>query len=201
LAFGRIVSCVAAYFFTICCGLWHWPACQADQPVGITAQQPWLDVMHEGRLVRIEREADNLNQIDPDFALTSRPCPPYCIQPMQLAPGVETIGELELMDYLRRITLRDTGVLVIDSRDAEWLQRSGLIPGAIHLPWTRLHPAQTDAESIAETLTLQFGASRTGPLWNFENAKTWCSIATGHGAASHRPISSSCWPWATRRTS
>jgi hypothetical protein len=77
---------------------------RADQPVGITAEQGWLDVMHEGRVVRIRRESDNFNQIDPDFAMTSRPCPPYCVQPMHLAPGVETIGELELMEYLRRIT-------------------------------------------------------------------------------------------------
>jgi rhodanese-related sulfurtransferase len=152
---------------------------RADQPVGITAQQAWLDVMHEGRVVRIQREPDNFNQIDPDFAMTSRPCPPYCVQPMHLAPGVETIGELELMDYLRRITQRDDTVLVVDSRDADWLQRSGIIPGAIHLPWTRLHPAQADAESIAEILTLQFGASRTGLLWNFENAKTLAFYCNG----------------------
>ena len=101
----------------------------ADEPVGITARQPWLDVMHEGRLVRIQRDPDNFNQIDPDFAMTSRPCPPYCVQPMQLAPGVETLGELELMDYLRRVTMRDDGVLVIDSREPDWLARSGIIPG------------------------------------------------------------------------
>jgi rhodanese-related sulfurtransferase len=163
----------------ICCGLWLAPLAQADQPVGITAQQPWLDVMHEGRQVRIEREGDNLNQIDPDFAMTSRPCPPYCIQPMSLATGVETVGELELMEFLRRLSQRDNSVLVIDSRDMEWLQRSGLIPGAIHIPWTRLHQAQTDADSIADTLTLQFGVSRTGPLWNFENAKTLVFYCNG----------------------
>lgn len=151
----------------------------ADQPVGITSRQPWLDVMHEGRLVRIQRDPDNLNQIDPDFALTSRPCPPYCVQPMQLASGVETLGELELMDYLRRITLRHDDVLVIDSRDAEWLERSGIIPGAIHLPWTRLHPSQADAESIAEILSLQFGASFTGPLWNFDNARVLVFYCNG----------------------
>jgi rhodanese-related sulfurtransferase len=161
------------------CGVLAMAATAADKPVGITASQPWLDVMHEGRVVRIQREPDNLNQIDPDFAMTSRPCPPYCVQPMQLAPGVETLGELEILDYLRRITLRDDGVLVIDSRDAEWLERSGIIPGAIHLPWTRLHPAQADAESIAEILSLQFGAGRAGPLWNFENAKTLVFYCNG----------------------
>jgi rhodanese-related sulfurtransferase len=153
-----------------------------DKPVGITADQPYLDVMHEGRLFRIQRDPDNTAEIEPDFALTSRPCPPYCVQPMQVAPNVETIGELELLDYLKRISRRDDSVLVIDSRDEEWLIRSGLIPGAIHLPWTRLHPAKADAAAIAETLELVFGAARTGPLWNFENARTavfycngsWC---------------------------
>lgn len=151
----------------------------ADQPVGITARQPWLDVMHDGRLVRIQREPDNFNQIEPDFALTSRPCPPYCVQPMQLAPGVETIGELELLDYLGRVARRDEGVLVIDSRDADWLIRSGIIPGAIHLPWERLHPQRADPEDIAAILALQFGASRTGLLWNFENARTLVFYCNG----------------------
>ena len=154
-------------------------ASAADQPVWITAERPWLDVIHEGRLVRIQREADNLNQIDPDYALTSRPCPPFCIQPMQLAPGVETIGELELLDYLQRITRRDDSVLVIDSREADWLARSGIIPGAIHLPWQRLHPQHARAEDIAEILELQFGASRLGALWNFEHAKTLVFYCNG----------------------
>lgn len=151
----------------------------ADQPVGITAQQPYMDVMHEGKLVRIQREQDNFNQIDPDYAMTSRPCPPYCIQPMQLAPGVETIGELEMLAYLQRITRRDTGVLVIDSREADWLVRSGMIPGAIHLPWERLHPGHADPEKIADILEVQFGALRADPLWNFENAKTLVFYCNG----------------------
>jgi rhodanese-related sulfurtransferase len=151
----------------------------ADQPVGITVQQPWVDVMHEGRQVRIQRDPDNFNQIDPDFAMTSRPCPPYCVQPMQLAPGVETIGELELLETLKRITQGDDKALVIDSRDLDWLIRSGIIPGAIHLPWEKLHPAHTDPEAIAVTLTLLFGVSRTGLLWNFENARTLVFYCNG----------------------
>ncbi|MCF8150032.1 MAG: rhodanese-like domain-containing protein [Burkholderiaceae bacterium] len=151
----------------------------ADEPVGITARQPWLDVKHDGRTVRIEREQDNFNQIAPDFAMTSRPCPPYCIQPMQLAPGIETIGELEVLDYLKRASGGDGSVLLIDSRDPEWLQRSGIIPGAMHLPWTRLHPRHADADAIADVLTLQFGASRSGVLWNFEHAKTLVFYCNG----------------------
>ena len=154
----------------------------ADQPVGITAILPYVDVIHDGKPFRIEREPDNLNQIDPNYAMTSRPCPPYCIQPMQLAPGIETVGELEVIDTLRRVGRGDATVLVVDSREREWLLRSGIIPGAIHLTWTQLHPAHADSAKIAETLELVFGAARTGSLWNFENAKTavfycngpWC---------------------------
>jgi rhodanese-related sulfurtransferase len=149
------------------------------KPVGITADLPYLDVIHEGRPFRIQRDQDNDAEIDPDYAHTSRPCPPYCVQPMQLAPGVETIGELELLDYLKRLARRDSGVLVIDSRDQEWLVRSGLIPGAIHLPWTRLHPAHAEPQAVAEILEMQFGAARTGLIWNFENAKTLVLYCNG----------------------
>lgn len=154
-------------------------ACAEGKPVGITADQPYLDVIHEGRLFRIQRDQDNDAEIDPDYALTSRPCPPFCVQPMQLAPGVETIGELELLEYLKRIARRDGSVLVIDSRDPEWLVRSGVIPGAIHLPWTRLHSAHAEPQAVAEIMEMQFGAARTGPIWNFENARTLVFYCNG----------------------
>lgn len=163
----------------LACLLFAATAFAADQPVGITAQQPHFDVMHEGKLVRIQRDPDNFAQIEPDFAMTSRPCPPYCIQPMQLAPGVETVGELELLAYLRKITRGDDGILVIDSREADWLARSGIIPGATHLPWERLHPGHAKLDDIADILELDFGASRDGPLWNFENAKTLLFYCNG----------------------
>jgi rhodanese-related sulfurtransferase len=151
---------------------------QASGPVQITQQLPNVTVLHQGKPIVIERSQDPDNMIDPDYSLTSRACPPYCIQPMILAPGVETIGELELLAYLERAG-RDGSVLVLDSRDRDWVLRSGLIPGATHLPWTELHPSHTDAEKIAETLTLRFGVSRLGSLWNFENAKTLVMYCNG----------------------
>ena len=89
---------------------------QDSRPVWITERLPAVEVIHDGRTVRIERVPDNENTVDQAFALTSRPCPPFCIQPMQLAPGVETIGELELLSYLRRMSTGDETLLVIDSR-------------------------------------------------------------------------------------
>jgi len=150
-----------------------------DKPVGIAANLPYVDVVHDGKPFRIQRDQDNDAEVDPAYAFTSRPCPPYCVQPMQLAPGVETIGELELLDYLKRASQRDGNVLVIDSRDDEWLLRSGIIPGAVHVPWTRLHPAHGDAQAIAEIVEMQFGAAQSRPMWNFENARTLVFYCNG----------------------
>jgi len=150
----------------------------AERGVAITPQLKQVTVQHQGKKVVIERSQDTDNMVDPDFSMTSRPCPPYCIQPMQLAPGVETIGELELLDYLKRAG-RDASILVIDSREPEWIQRSGIIPGAVNIPWMALHPAQTDAEKIADTLVFRFGAARQGGLWNYENAKTLVLYCNG----------------------
>ncbi|MEW6679360.1 MAG: rhodanese-like domain-containing protein [Pseudomonadota bacterium] len=151
---------------------------RAEQAVGITHTMKWVDVLHNGKKVRIERNPDTDNMLDPDYSLTSRPCPPFCIQPMTLAPGVETLGELEVLAYLKRLG-KDGDVLLIDSRDGDWPLRSGVIPGAVVLPWQDLHPGHTDAEKIAEILMFRFGAARLGSLWNFENAKTLVFYCNG----------------------
>lgn len=147
--------------------------------VGITADLPHLDARHQGRPLRIERNPDPLNTLDPDYTLTSRPCPPFCIQPMQLGPGIETIGELEVLDYLRRMAAGDDSILVVDSRERDWLARSGMIPGAIHIPWTELHAARADPAAIADILELRFGAVRSGNLWSFSTARTLVLYCNG----------------------
>ena len=150
----------------------------AGREVRITQDLPRVTVLHRGKPVVVERNPDTENMIEPDLALTSRPCPPFCILPMTLAPGVETLGELELIDYLQKIG-RDSHVLVIDSRDGTWPQRTGLIPGAVRLPWQKLHPAHASAAQIADTLQFQFGAVRQDGLWNFAGAKTLVFYCNG----------------------
>jgi hypothetical protein len=70
----------------------------------------------DGEPVLLMRHQDPDHRIDAPYDKTARRCPPYCVQPMQIAPGVETIGELELIDYLKRIDGGDRSILVIDSR-------------------------------------------------------------------------------------
>ncbi|MDH5370212.1 MAG: rhodanese-like domain-containing protein, partial [Gammaproteobacteria bacterium] len=148
-----------------------------QQKVNITESTPYVDVIHQGKKIRIKRIPDTGNIIDIDFALTSRPCPPYCIQPIKLAPGVETIGELELISYLQKMA-SDDSIMVIDSREPKWL-KSGMIPGAVNIPWNKLYNKTTSDEAIADIIQFKFNAAITGKLWNFENAKTLVFYCNG----------------------
>lgn len=155
------------------------PPAAAQEHVYITQDLPYVEVLHKGKTVRIERNQDPFNMIDPDLALTSRPCPPFCIQPMTLAPGVETIGELEMIDYLRAMSAGNPGLIVIDSREGDWSQRTGIIPGAVSIPWDKLFLARNDPEKVAGILEDKFKAIHDGTFWNFSQAKTLIFYCNG----------------------
>jgi rhodanese-related sulfurtransferase len=149
------------------------------KPVGITKDIMEVMVQHDGKSVKITRNQDNKNTVNPAFAKTSRPCPPFCIQPAVLAPGVETIAELEVIDYLARMTAGDNSILVVDSRTSEWVKK-GTIPGAVNLPWTKLNPAKgADPISILEIMEQQFGVKENEGLLDFTNAKTLVMFCNG----------------------
>lgn len=102
----------------------------ADGPVNLRPDLPQVTVPTPAGPATIGRIQDNANALSGEWALTSRPCPPFCIQPMTPAPGVTTIGELELLDLLA-----DPEVTVIDSRTPDWYA-GGTIPGAVNIPYT-----------------------------------------------------------------
>lgn len=151
----------------------------ANEPVGINKEMMDVTVKHEGKSVKIRRNQDNKNTINPDYAKTSRPCPPFCIQPSTLAPGVETIGELEVLAYLKKIAEGDNTILVIDSRTPDWVKK-GTIPGAINLPWTKLNPSMgADPISIFEIMSDKFNVTENEGLLNFGEAKTLVLFCNG----------------------
>ncbi len=153
-------------------------ATAADKPVGITFDMAEVTVKHNGKDVVIKRDQDNSATVIDAFAKTSRPCPPFCIQPITLAPGVETLGEAEMIDYLVKAD-SDDSILIIDSRTPDWVKR-GTIPGAKNIPWTTLSTAKgADPLSIGEILTEEFNAEEFDGLWKFGNAKTLVLFCNG----------------------
>ncbi len=153
------------------------PAMSAD--VNITRDLESVTVKHNGQNVTIMRNQDTTNTINPAFAKTSRKCPPFCIQPGSLGHGVETIGELEVIDYLKRISEGDDSIVVIDSRTPDWAAK-GTIPGAVNIPWTKLNPARgADPITIGEILEGSFNAKNLEGLWDFSAARTLVMFCNG----------------------
>ncbi|MGD2170818.1 MAG: rhodanese-like domain-containing protein [Gammaproteobacteria bacterium] len=154
------------------------PALQAAE-VNITPEIESVTVKHGGKDVQIMRNQNQKNTVNPAFAKTSRKCPPFCIQPMKLAPGVETVAELEVLDYLKRMSDGDNSIVVVDSRTPDWVAK-GTIPGAINIPWTSLDLNRgADPISIGQILEGTFNAMNDEGLWDFRNARTVVMFCNG----------------------
>ena len=146
--------------------------------VNITAALASVDVMHHGRKVTIMRNQNQNNTVNPDFAKTSRKCPPFCIQPGELAPGVKTVGELEVLQFLEKINDGDTSIMVVDSRTPDWVEK-GTIPGTINIPWDKLDIGKSGPTAVKEVLEQQLGARQQHGFWNFDGAKTLVMFCNG----------------------
>ena len=154
------------------------PMTSSALDVNITADLPSIDVIHDGQKVTIMRNQDQKNTINPDFAQTSRKCPPFCIQPGTLAPGVETIGELEVLHYLKKMSDGDKTIMVIDSRTPDWVEK-GTIPGAVNIPWDKLNIGKSNPITVHDILEKQLGVKNQDGFYIFDNAKTVVMFCNG----------------------
>jgi rhodanese-related sulfurtransferase len=145
----------------------------------ITTAMPTVEALHLGQPVTIQREQDTTATIRADYAVTARQCPPYCIQPMQLAEGVETLGELEVLDYLKRIRQGEHKLMVIDSRTPDWYAK-GTIPGAVNIPYAQnMAGHATDLPGVKKTLLDLFGVKETAGTYDFGAACTLAIFCNG----------------------
>ncbi|MBW4964276.1 rhodanese-like domain-containing protein [Sulfitobacter sp. CW3] len=102
----------------------------AADDVGISADTMSVTVQTVNGPVEIMRDQDTEARLGEPWARTSRPCPNFCIQPMSPAPGVTTIGELEVLEFLQ-----SSDAVLVDGRIRPQYEQ-GTIPGAISVPYT-----------------------------------------------------------------
>ena len=89
---------------------------------------------------------------------------------MESAPGVVTIGELDLLDFLGKEVAQGSGLL-IDARMPKFYN-SETIPGSINIPFVLFTSSATDILPLLGAL-----ADASGQ-WNFSDAKElllWCN--------------------------
>jgi len=137
-----------------------------------------VTIPYQGQPLHIQRNQDPGTTINPSFQQTSRKCPPFCIQPMRLPNGVETVSEIDMLGYLERIAQGDDSIMIIDSRSPTWLRR-GTIPGSVNIHYKKLSLRSATEADIADMLEQQFSVKRTSELWNFRNAKTLVMFCNG----------------------
>jgi rhodanese-related sulfurtransferase len=149
-------------------------ALAGSKPVGITK-----GVME---IAGISRNQDGKAVIAAAFAKTSRPCPPFCIQPINpFAPArVDTVGELEILDALQRVQNGDETVFVTDSRTPGWYKK-GSIPGAVNIPFTKLNSKALarDPMALVEIMVDNFGVEDLDGVLSYKNAKTLYLFCNG----------------------
>ena len=127
MGFGRMVAALLVLTGWLAGG-----ASAEEVKVGIGPDLPSVVIQTEAGPVTIQRDQDPEAVLEGEWALTSRECPPFCIQPMVPAEGVTPIGELELLEMLA-----GGEAVLIDSRTPDWF-KGGTIPGAVNIPYTEL---------------------------------------------------------------
>jgi len=140
--------------------------------VEIVEGMPYVEVEIDGKKFKIQRVQDAGTYLTNTFALTSRPSPPFFIEPFTVSDGIETYGELEVLDFISK----KRGVF-IDARLANWFAKSA-IPSAVNIPFKIF---LSDTPERTKTLK-ELGGEGSGKSWNFANAKTilfycngaWC---------------------------
>jgi rhodanese-related sulfurtransferase len=152
----------------------------------ITKSLKSVDVLHHGKTVTISRSTNKDATVPKHFAKVSRGCPPFCVQPMHIVPGIETIGELEVLGYLQRISQGDRTVLVVDSRTPDWVMR-GTIPGSVNVPWNKINldvqgtfEVEAEAETLNHILADEFGVRIENGQRDYRNAKTLVMFCNGN---------------------
>lgn len=151
------------------------PSAWAAGEVNITPNMANVDIVYQGKKIRIERNQNQDNKLANSFSKTSRKCPPFCVQPTKVAPGVDTVSEIDVLYFLMTRVKDKTGML-IDAR-VESFYTKGTIPGSVNIPFTTFTKETTDP-ALAAALK-QIGVKESGlGDWNFTNAKPlilWCN--------------------------
>ncbi len=138
--------------------------------VDIAEGMPSVSVEVKGKTYKIERTQNPDAYLTNTFALTSRPSPPFFVQPFEIVKGVETYGELEVLDFIAK-----KKGLFIDARLPNWYEQSA-IPGARNIPFKLFLSDTPEREKILK----EFGAEYTKQgTWDFTHVKTLLLYCNG----------------------
>ena len=147
--------------------------------VKITPDISYIYVYHKGKAVKIHRIQDTKNKLTGEYAKTYRPG--TSIQPIKVAEGVRTIGEVELLMFLKEEVNKKNGLLV-DLRSRDYYKAES-IPGAVNIPFKTIK----DHEKMEKILKVLGAKRRADGSLDTSKARTvafychglWCKKTAG----------------------
>jgi rhodanese-related sulfurtransferase len=152
---------------------------QSDNPVKdvlIEKGVKSINVIHRGMPIDIERNQDRQHNIMEFYQGTWRgkiqPLYPFKPHP------VETVSELEVIDYIQKISRGDNSVMIVDSRPISAIKITGMIPSAIQIDYKRIVLTPKRKKSFE-----LFGVTWADKKWDFTNAKILVIYCNGFWCA------------------
>lgn len=129
-----------------------------------------IEITLNGEKFTLMRNQTKGNTISDLYATTFRGAP----QPISLGKGVETLGELEFIEYMKKAQ-KNKMIAIVDSRKPGWYDRLR-IPGAINIPFTNFETKEDAIEAMEDDLGV---VDNNGKL-DFSKAKTIVAYCNGY---------------------
>jgi len=127
--------------------------------VKITPDTSYIYVYHKGKVVKVHRIQDTKHKLTGEYAKTYRP--KHYIQPIKLMDGIATIGEVEVLKFMKDKVNNKKG-LIIDTRDRVRYNKES-IPSAVNIPATI-----RDKTKVMEQIFFSLGMKKSNDgSWNF----------------------------------
>ncbi len=120
--------------------------------VKITPEMAYIYVYHKGKAVKVHRIQDTKHKLTGEYAKQYRPG--QDIQPIKMHKDIQTIGEVELLHFMKTKGNAKTGLL-IDIRPKKSYQQES-IPSAVNIP-AKIKDDKVKLEKILKVL----GAKRS----------------------------------------
>ncbi len=130
------------------------------------------------KVAGISRNQDNRNKIHERFAFSSRPCPPFCLQPTNpFRPYlIDVVGEIEIIYLVQKILAGDENNLLIDVREEKQrkLVAGGAIPNSVNIVFNLLDKKAIDKNfnAVIDLIVNKFDVTNNDNVLSFNNVKT-----------------------------
>ncbi|TET88898.1 MAG: rhodanese-like domain-containing protein [Sulfurovum sp.] len=115
--------------------------------VKITPDMSYIYVYHKGKAVKVHRIQNTKNKLTGEYARTYRPN--QDIQPIKMHKDIQTIGEVELLHFMKNKVNKKKGLLV-DLRPKR-AYKSESIPSAVNIP-SKTKNSKAKVEKILKVL-------------------------------------------------